>query len=140
MLPTIGSSNFFSSLLSVRIPSRPFISIAVFLSIPHSYHLLLAQSRNYAPALRAVESTAPCRAGAKHDPESPSRQPCPCTTGESSTMDLTLKTTGSAPTSSTGLFSPTSTPIANRQSTPLTDDTPQSSPYLHPLQLRKVRE
>jgi hypothetical protein len=71
MLPTIGSSNFFSSLLSVRIPSRPFISIAVFLSIPHSCHLLLAQSRNYAPALRAVESTAPCRAGAKHDPRKP---------------------------------------------------------------------
>jgi hypothetical protein len=55
-------------------------------------------------------------------------------------MELTVNTGAGAPASNTGLFSPTSTPTPYRQSTPTLDGTPLSSPYLHPLQNRKVRE
>ncbi|RAL65511.1 hypothetical protein DID88_001077 [Monilinia fructigena] len=45
---------------------------------------------------------------------------------------------GSTPSSSPGLFSPSN---LHRQSIPVFDyGTPHSSPYLHPLQMHKVRE
>jgi [calcium/calmodulin-dependent protein kinase] kinase len=57
-------------------------------------------------------------------------------------MDLSAaisKTAASTPASSPGLFSPGTT--TNRPHPPsLPDGTPQSSPYLHPLQMHKVRE
>ncbi|KAI9642730.1 hypothetical protein NHQ30_008461 [Ciborinia camelliae] len=56
-------------------------------------------------------------------------------------MDLTTipkNSAGSTPSSSPGLFSPTH---LHRQSVPIIDHgTPHSSPYLHPLQMHKVRE
>ncbi|KAH8821305.1 hypothetical protein F5884DRAFT_850540 [Xylogone sp. PMI_703] len=57
-------------------------------------------------------------------------------------MDTTnlSTTTMSSPSSSPGLYTPT-IPSANRQgSGPLSDGTPHSSPYLHPLQMHRVRE
>lgn len=47
------------------------------------------------------------------------------------------KTAASTPSSSPGLFSPTT---AHRQPPSLSDGTPHSSPFLHPLQMHKVRE
>ncbi|KUJ06603.1 kinase-like protein [Mollisia scopiformis] len=53
----------------------------------------------------------------------------------------TTKTVHSTPSasSSPGLFSPTLAPIRTHLP-PLSDGTPHSSPYLHPLQMHKVRE
>ncbi|KAI9054085.1 hypothetical protein LZ554_001256 [Drepanopeziza brunnea f. sp. 'monogermtubi'] len=58
-------------------------------------------------------------------------------------MDLTIatksKTPASTPSSSPGLFSPSLHPIKTYLPS-LADDTPHPSPYLHPLQMHKVRE
>ncbi|OWP01672.1 hypothetical protein B2J93_8935 [Marssonina coronariae] len=57
-------------------------------------------------------------------------------------MDLTAaksKTATSTPLSSPGLFSPTINPIKTYLPA-LSDGTPHPSPYLHPLQMHKVRE
>ncbi|TVY57246.1 Serine/threonine-protein kinase ssp1 [Lachnellula cervina] len=57
-------------------------------------------------------------------------------------MDLqmaTKPTTTTSTPSSPGLFSPTDHPL-RMPLPPLPDGTPQSSPYLHPLQMHKVRE
>ncbi|KAG0645982.1 Serine threonine-kinase ssp1 [Hyphodiscus hymeniophilus] len=48
------------------------------------------------------------------------------------------KTATSTPASSPGLFFPGT--MANRPQPPLSDGTPHSSPFLHPLQMHKVRE
>ncbi|RDL37987.1 Protein kinase-like (PK-like) [Venustampulla echinocandica] len=49
------------------------------------------------------------------------------------------RTPTSTPSSSPGLFSPTTNPL-RIPLPPLSDGTPQASPYLHPLQMHKVRE
>ncbi|RFU30883.1 hypothetical protein B7463_g5468, partial [Scytalidium lignicola] len=56
-------------------------------------------------------------------------------------MDTTniSKTAMSSPSSSPGLYTPTG-PSGNRAGGPLSDGTPLSSPYLHPLQMHRVRE
>ncbi|KAE9377427.1 kinase-like protein [Stipitochalara longipes BDJ] len=51
----------------------------------------------------------------------------------------TVKTAVSTPSSSPGLFSPSNNPIRQHISS-MSDGTPHSSPYLHPLQMHKVRE
>lgn len=53
---------------------------------------------------------------------------------------LTVKTAGSTPASSPGLFSPMNAPNAHRPLPSVSDGTPLNSPYLHPLQMHKVRE
>ncbi|KAH8589938.1 hypothetical protein B0O99DRAFT_314999 [Bisporella sp. PMI_857] len=55
-------------------------------------------------------------------------------------MDLaTLNTPSGTPASSPGLFSPTM-PATPGPHTSLSDGTPQSSPFLHPLQMHRVKE
>ncbi|RKF65078.1 calcium/calmodulin-dependent protein kinase kinase 2/serine/threonine-protein kinase ssp1 [Golovinomyces cichoracearum] len=52
-----------------------------------------------------------------------------------------LRTSFSTPASSPGLYNPGTTPdLPHISSRSYSDDTPQSSPYLHPLQMHRVRE
>jgi hypothetical protein len=64
--------------------------------------------------------------------------PCCISTMDPATTAKTATAT-SSPSSSPGLFSPSNNPMRPHVSS-MSDGTPHSSPYLHPLQMHKVRE